>query len=88
MGRVAIAANHGGARETIADADTGFLVEPGSADALADAIRRTIDLGADGRAAMGARARSRITQSFSTAAMTAATLAAYQSVLDDWPPAS
>lgn len=82
MGRVAIAANHGGARETIVDNETGFLVEPGSADALADAVRRTIDLGAPGRAAMGARARTHIARSFSTAAMTAATLAAYQSLFD------
>lgn len=82
MARVAIAADHGGARETIADRETGFLVKPGSAQALADAIVQAIDLGAEGRAAMGARARARIATAFSTAAMTAATLAAYQSLFD------
>jgi glycosyltransferase involved in cell wall biosynthesis len=82
MARIAIAADHGGARETIVDGETGFLVEPGSAAALADAVRRAIDLGDEGRAAMGARARKRIAQSFSTAAMTSATLAAYQSLFD------
>lgn len=82
MARIAIAADHGGARETIIDGDTGFLVAPASAEALAAAIRRTIDMGAEGRAAMGVRARRRIAASFSTAAMTAATLDAYQSLFE------
>lgn len=81
MGRVVIAAGHGGARETIIDGETGFLVAPGSPEDLVAAIRRTLDLGPAGRAAMGARARAHIEASFSTAAMTAATLAAYQSAL-------
>lgn len=88
MARVAIAADHGGARETIVDNETGFLVAPGSADALAAAIRRTIGMGADGRAEMGARARARISEFFSTAAMTDATLAAYKSLLDSRARAS
>lgn len=82
MARVVIAADHGGARETIVDGETGFLVAPGSVEDLAGAIRRTIDMGANGRAAMGKAARARIAASFSTAAMTAATLAAYQSLFD------
>lgn len=82
MARVAIAADHGGARETIIDGETGFLVTPGSPDALASAIRRTMAMGREGRAAMGERARLRIADAFSTAAMTAATLAAYQSLFD------
>jgi glycosyltransferase involved in cell wall biosynthesis len=81
MERVVIAAGHGGACETIIDGETGFLVAPRSAEALAAAIRRTLDLGPEGRAAMGARARSLIELSFSTTAMTAATLAAYEAAL-------
>jgi glycosyltransferase involved in cell wall biosynthesis len=88
MARVAIAADHGGARETLINNETGFLVEPGSPDALAGAIRRTIDLGADGRAAVGARARARVQESFSTAAMMTATLAAYQELFDSGARAS
>ncbi len=80
MERVAIAAAHGGACETIVDGETGFLVEPGSAEALRAAIEKAIAMGAGGRAAMGARARARIAAEFSTAAMTAATLGAYQSL--------
>jgi glycosyltransferase involved in cell wall biosynthesis len=82
MGRVVIAADHGGARETVVDGETGFLVPPGSADALANAVVRAIGLGPEGRAAMGAKAAARIAAKFSTAAMTAATIAAYASLLD------
>lgn len=82
MGRVVIATDHGGARETVVDGETGFLIEPGSADALANAVVRTIGLGPEGRAAMGAKAATRIAAKFSTAAMTAATIAAYTSLLD------
>ncbi len=82
MGRVVIAADHGGARETVIDGETGFLVAPGSAEALANALVRAIGLGAEGRAAMGEKAAARIAAKFSTAAMAAATIAAYQSLLD------
>ena len=82
MARVVIAADHGGARETIVDGETGFLVAPGSAEELAGAIRRAIHMGANGRSAMGETARARVIASFSTAAMTASTLSAYQSLFD------
>lgn len=81
MGRAVIAADHGGARETIVDGETGFLVEPGSVDALAAMMVRTADLGVDGRRALGARARARIAAQYSTRAMTDATLDAYRELL-------
>jgi glycosyltransferase involved in cell wall biosynthesis len=81
MGKTAIAADHGGARETIIDGETGFLVEPGSVDALAAAMVKTAELGAGQRRAVGSRARSRIAAQFSTRAMTDATLAAYRELL-------
>lgn len=81
MGTVAIASNHGGARETIIDGETGFLVEPGSADALAEAISKAAALGPEGRRAMGEKARARIVSHFSAQAMTAATLDAYRDLL-------
>ena len=81
MGKVAIAAAHGGVRETIIDGETGLLVEPGSADALARAILKAASLGPDGRRAMGEKAQARIASHYSTQAMTAATLDAYRDVL-------
>ena len=74
MGCVAIGANHGGARETIIDNETGFLTEPGSAASLADAISKAASLGREGRLKMGEKARRRIIREFSTDAMAAATL--------------
>ncbi|MDZ7628669.1 MAG: glycosyltransferase family 4 protein [Parvularculaceae bacterium] len=83
MERIAIAADHGGQRETIIDGETGFLVKPGSADALATAIATAMSMSAVSRAAMGTKARARIASLFSAAAMTAATLDAYRMVLGD-----
>ena len=53
MGRPVIAANHGGARETVVDGETGWLVAPGDAQAWAAALARAIDLGPGRREAMG-----------------------------------
>ncbi|MEZ5922169.1 MAG: glycosyltransferase family 4 protein [Parvularculaceae bacterium] len=81
MGRVAVGADHGGARETIIDGETGFLTPPGSAAALADAIFKAVEMGAAGRADMGKKARARISEEFSTKAMTDRTIAAYEKLL-------
>lgn len=81
MEKVAIASDHGGARESIADGETGFLALPGSAEALAAAIGKAAALGPEGRRAMGVRARARIAARYSTEAMTAATLHAYEDLL-------
>ncbi|MEZ5896698.1 MAG: glycosyltransferase family 4 protein [Parvularculaceae bacterium] len=78
MARTVIAADHGGARETVADGETGFLVAPNDAAALAGALARAAALGPQGRAEMGARARARIGDKFSLAAMCAATIAGYK----------
>ena len=44
MGRIVIAADHGGARETILANETGFLFPPGDATALAAAIDAALDM--------------------------------------------
>ncbi len=81
MRKIVIAADHGGARETIIDRETGLLVKPGAPDALAIAIDTVAAMDDETRAAMGAAARSRIEKLFSTQAMTTATLAAYDDLL-------
>jgi glycosyltransferase involved in cell wall biosynthesis len=81
MARPVIGADHGGARETILDGDTGFLAPPGDAPALASAMAKMIALGPVGRRSMGEKARARVADKFSTAAMTAATLGAYDDLL-------
>lgn len=77
MARPVIAADHGGARETVETGMTGYLTVPGDAQALAGAIRRLRDMTPLMRQAMGARARARVERLYSTQAMCAATLTAY-----------
>lgn len=45
--------------------DTGLLAEPGVTDSLATAIERMQELGREGRAALGERARNRVRDEYS-----------------------
>jgi glycosyltransferase involved in cell wall biosynthesis len=81
MGVPAIASNLGGYTETVVEGETGFLVPSGAAQALAGAIERTIDLGPEGRAAMGRLGRDRVRRLYSKTALQTATLAIYQRLL-------
>lgn len=81
VGKIAIAADHGGACETVSNGGTGFLFAPGSADALEMTIRKAAAMSAAERQEMGARARRRAVDLFSITAMTDATIKEYQSLL-------
>lgn len=80
MGRLVIAADHGGARETVVHGETGFLVAPGDAAALAEAIDRALSLDAAAAARMAGAARARVRARYSIEAMQRATLAIYERV--------
>ncbi|MGB5949144.1 MAG: glycosyltransferase family 4 protein [Parvibaculum sp.] len=82
MGRPVIVSDAGGQRETV-NAETGLAVPPGDATALAAAMRRLIDLGAEGRRAMGARGRAHARAHYSLEAMSRATLAVYAQLIAD-----
>lgn len=82
MGRPVIASSHGGVTETVLDGATGWLVPPGEADAWADALAVAIDAGPRKRAQMGEAGQKRARQLYSVDAMCAATLAAYERVLE------
>lgn len=81
MGRLVIATDHGGARETILPNETGYLVPPENAEMMAEAIR--FALGRDERItkAMADFARQHVRQYFSSDQMKAATLAVYRELL-------
>jgi glycosyltransferase involved in cell wall biosynthesis len=81
MGKPVIAADHGGAAETIVDGDTGWRVPPGDSAALADVIGFALGLPAESRALLGAMARQSVQAGYTTAAMQAATLAVYREIL-------
>lgn len=83
LGVPVIASNLGGYTETVLEGETGFLVPPGAAHALAGAIERAIDLGVEKRAEMGRRGRTRVRAQYSKTALQTATLAVYQRLLRD-----
>ncbi|MEM9840407.1 MAG: glycosyltransferase family 4 protein [Pseudomonadota bacterium] len=83
-GTPVIATAHGGSLETVRDGETGILVPPGDADALASAIERLHDDGEDARRAMGASGINHVRLRYSVAAMTSATLMVYEELKKRW----
>ena len=83
MQRAVIVADHGGGRETVIEGETGARAAPGSASALAGAIRAVLAIGAEGRAAMGKSGRDYVTANFSKTGLQAATLNVYKRVLEE-----
>jgi glycosyltransferase involved in cell wall biosynthesis len=81
MGRPAIATDHGGAGEIVQPGITGWLVPPGDAAALAEALSETLALDPVRRAALAERAIASIRARFTRDAMTERTLAVYREVL-------
>lgn len=81
MARPVIATDHGGARETVLHGASGFLVEPGSAGALAEAMQKLCGLDADMRRRMGEAGRTHVLSHFTKTKMCADTLALYHELL-------
>jgi glycosyltransferase involved in cell wall biosynthesis len=81
MGRLVIAADHGGARETIASGKTGWLFPPNNAGALAQAIAHALALDEPARLTIAADAVESVRARFSNAVMCERTLAVYREVL-------
>ena len=82
MARPVIVADHGGARETVIEYETGTRAEPGSARALAGAIRAMLSVGPASRASMGRQGRDHIIRHFSKRGLQAATLSVYKRLLE------
>jgi glycosyltransferase involved in cell wall biosynthesis len=82
MGRAVIAADHGAARETVVDGQTGWLAAPGDTDAWAAALNLALDAGVGRRGAMGELGRNRARKLYSVEAMCEATLDVYARVLE------
>lgn len=80
LGRMVIAADHGGAVETVA-LGTGWRVTPGDEAAWAEALDRALSFSGADRAAIGATARAHVAAHYTMAAMQRATLAVYAEVL-------
>ena len=83
MGRPIIATDHGGAQETVIKNETGWLTEPGNADALAEAIEEVLRLNDNQRSILATRAMSHIAQNFTREKMVDETLNVYAELLQE-----
>lgn len=81
MGRLVIATDHGGARETIIPNETGYLVPPDDAAMLAEAIRFALARTAPVVEAMGMFAMRHVRENFSSERMKSATIDVYRELL-------
>ena len=82
MGKIVVATDHGGVRETIEPNINGFLVPPRDANALAAVFDMILEADIDLRLAFGARARATVIENFSLAAMQARYLELYEEIWD------
>jgi glycosyltransferase involved in cell wall biosynthesis len=88
MSRPVLAADHGAARETVREGQTGWLVAPGDPAAWARAIEEALAAGPSAWARMGAAGRAWVGDRYSVEAMTRATLDAYVLALSRSPLAA
>lgn len=82
MGRPVLASELGGMIETVIPGETGWLIKPGDVEAWTAGLRRAIEAGPARLAAMGQAAALRARRLYSVDAMCAATLEAYERVLE------
>lgn len=81
MGRPVIAARNGGLSETLVDGETGWLVPPDDAGALAQALDKALGLSGEDRSALATRAMSHVATHFTNARMCERTFAVYGAAL-------
>jgi glycosyltransferase involved in cell wall biosynthesis len=80
-GKPVVATNVAGTNEQVVDRETGLLVPPGDAKALAQAIVSLLEMPAAARHSMGERAGARVRAKFSTERMVAETFELYRELL-------
>lgn len=81
MAKPVIAADHGGARETVLTNVSGFLVPPGDSNAMAAALEKIIATPPHGRVNMGMAGRAHIMRNYSRERMCSETIALYKSLI-------
>lgn len=83
MGKPVIVTSHGGFRETVMDGETGWLVPPADANALAAKLREALALTPEQREEWAFRARQHACDYFSSDLMKHKTINVYSELL--WP---
>jgi glycosyltransferase involved in cell wall biosynthesis len=86
MGRPIVAADHGGARESVIPGETGWLFPPNDAAALADRIRALLTLDEAERMRVSTKAVAHVRGNFSRWQMCARTLAVYAELFTGQDP--
>lgn len=81
MGRPVIAARNGGLAETLIDGETGWLVPPGDASALARALDAALQMPAEERAQLATRAMAHVANTFTNTRMCQLTFDVYAAAL-------
>jgi len=81
MGRPVIATDHGAARETVIESETGWRVPPGDPAALAETLATALALDSPTRDRMSGLAVAHARRHFSKATMCAQTLAVYEELM-------
>jgi len=81
LGRPVIASDHGGARETVIEGETGWLVPPGDSDALAAALDKVLSLDEPARKDLAEAAIANVRRHFTEKTMCDKTLGVYDEVL-------
>jgi len=82
MGKLVIATDHGGARETIVPNETGYLVPPNDPAIMADAIRYALGRDEATITAMATYAKHHVRQNFSSDLMKSRTIEVYRELLE------
>lgn len=82
MAKPVVAADHGGARETVLTNVSGFPVPPGDAEAMAAALEKIIATPPHGRINMGMAGRAHIVRNYSRERMCSDTIALYRSLIE------
>lgn len=81
LGRLVIATNHGGSRETIIDGETGWLVEPNNPNKLAEIMDTVLDINNHQRTEYTENARNHVQGLYSKNTMCAKTLEVYKELI-------
>lgn len=82
MGKPVIGTDQGGMTETITQGQTGVLVPPGDARALAEALAGVLDAAPEALAFLAERARAAMLARYTTRRMQSATLGVYDELLE------
>ena len=83
MARPVLVSDHGGARETVVEGETGWRLPVGDAAAWARGLQVALDTDAATRRTMGEAGLARVRRMYSVEAMCEATLAVYARILED-----